>query len=468
MNTHGYITDTPVYDKFWTFSNPHFQRYIALSQGHMPTMHDDFTYVEVGCGNALALCINAAANPEARFVGIDFMPEYIDEGWKHVDMLGLKNVELMKVDITKAFGIPAADFIFTHGFLAWVAPDIRTSLFEFIGATLKEGGIAFTSYDSMPGSAHRQTIHHIAQSYRDSYADATDRMKATYNFLNFLYQNQSHFTAQNNAVVKDITSGLLNNPEITAHLYGNEWYRPLWFADVNREMNAQGLVFCGSTTAANNNPSLVIPEEALKAVTFPDVETLEFVKDMFANMEFRSDLYIRPQEIAPTTPDVALKTMRFMLTSPRELAVSENHVRVGVVKLHEAMAEAVFDKLEIGAALYELDDQMLHNLVGISLAIAPEINNSITISWEQHRAFIEYQLERNVGGFVTAVSGLLGSGAIMSYEAALLLFCGSHGAAKKWANAHPDAKVNLEKLKEAVAQRDGYHTLMDRLTPNLF
>jgi trans-aconitate methyltransferase len=467
MNTHGYITDTPVYDRFWTFSNPHFQRYIALTQGHMPSMHNDFTYVEVGCGNAMALCTNAAANPEARFIGIDFTPEYIDEGWKYVDMLGLTNVELMKVDITKAFGIPAADFIFAHGFLSWVAPDIRTALFEFLGLTLKPGGLAFASYDSMPGSSHRQSIHHIAQSYRDSYADATDRMKATYNFLNFLYQNKSHFTLQNNAIVKDLSSGL-NRPETTAHLYGNEWYRPLWFVDVNREMNSQGLVYCGSTTAANNNPSLVIPEDALKAVTFPDIETLEFVKDMFSNMEFRSDLFIRPQEIALTAPDVALKKMRFMLTCPRELAICESHVRVGVVKLHEGMAGEVFDKLETGAALYELDDQMLHNLVGISLAIAPEINTPITITREQNRAFIEYQLEHNAGGFVTAVSGVLGSGAIMSYEAALLLFCGSHGAAKKWVDAHPDAKVNLEKLKTAVPQRAGYQTLMDRLTPELF
>jgi len=222
MNTHGYITNTPVYNKFWTFSNPHFQRYIALLQGHVPTMHEDFTYVEVGCGNAFSLCVNAAANPNAKFVGLDFMPEYIDEGWKYVDMLGLKNVELMKADVSKVFGVPEADFVFTHGFLSWVAPDIRTALYEFIGSTLKPGGIAFTSYDSMPGSAHRQTIHHIAQSYRESFADATDRIKTTYDFLNFLHQHKSHFTLQNNFIVKDIASGL-HDPETTAHLFGNEW-----------------------------------------------------------------------------------------------------------------------------------------------------------------------------------------------------------------------------------------------------
>ena len=463
MNTHGYITDTPVYDKFWTFSNPHFQRYIALTQGHVPTMHEDFTYVEVGCGNAFSLCVNAAANPNAKFIGLDFMPEYIDEGWKYVDMLGLKNVELMKADVTKVFGVPEADFVFTHGFLSWVAPDVRTALYEFIGSTLKPGGIAFTSYDSMPGSAHRQTIHHIAQSYRESFPDATDRIKATYNFLNFLHQHKSHFVFHNNAMVKDLASGL-NRPEITAHQFANEWYRPLWFADVNKEMNTQGLVFCGTTTASNNNPSLVVPQSALEAVTFPDTESLEFVKDMFANMEFRSDLYIRPLQ----TPSVAgefLSKMRFTLTSPRELAVIANNVRVGRVELQEDAAGAILDNLVYGDILSNLDADVFHNLVGISMAISPQVNNAL--SDVPNRAFVDYQLENYTGGFITVVSGLLGSGAILPVESVLLHIYGSHGAAKKWLHAHPDVPISQDKLADAVSSRKTYGQLIDKLVPDL-
>jgi SAM-dependent methyltransferase len=470
MDTHGYITDTPVYDKFWTFSNPHYQRYIALSQGHVPTMHDDFVYVEIGCGNALALCINAAANPKAKFIGIDFMPEYIERAQKIVDRMGLKNVELVEADITAPVGIsktriasiPDADFIFAHGFIAWVTPEVRTAAYEFIGNTLKPGGIAFTSYDSLPGSEHRKIIHHLAMSYKDTVEDATERVQTAFNFINFLYQNKSAFTSQNESVVKDLI-GAVGNPEAAAHLFGNETYSPLWFADVNKEMNIQGLFFCGSTTAANNNPSLVVPENALKGLTFPDVESLEFVKDMFANMEFRSDLYIRPMQ-TEIVPGEILAKMKFTLAAPRELAVTANDVRVGRVSLQEDLANTALDSLVDGATLSELNAEIFHNLVGISLAIAPQVDNTVDFS---HQEFINYQLENYKSGHVVVVSSILGSGAILPVESMLLYVCGSHGAAKKWLDAHRHVPIDRDKLAEAVNLRDAYKKLIEKLVPDL-
>ncbi len=470
MDTHGYITDTPVYDKFWTFSNPHYQRYIALFQGHVPTMHDDFVYVEIGCGNALALCINAAANPKAKFVGIDFMPSYVAEAQKTVDRLGLKNVEIVEADITAPVGIsktrigsiPDADFIFSHGFIAWVSPEVRTAAYEFIGNTLKPGGIAFVSYDALPGSEHRNILHHIVRSYKDTIPDATERVQAAFTFINFLYQNKSAFTAQNESVVKDLINAV-GQPEAAAHLFGNESYSPLWFADVNKEMNIQGLFYCGSTTAANNNPSLVLPEGALKELTFPDIESLEFVKDMFSNMEFRSDLYIRPME-TEIVPGEILSKMKFTLAAPRELAVTANDVRVGRVSLQEDLANTALDSLVDGATLSELNAEIFHNLVAISLAIAPQMDNPIEFD---NREFIDYQLENYRSGHIFVVSGTLGSGAILPVESVLLHKCGSHGAAKKWLDAHRHVPIDRDRLAEAVSLRDSYKKLIEKLVPDL-
>jgi len=470
MDTHGYIENTPVYDKFWTFSNPHYQRYIALSQGHVPTMHDDFVYIELGCGNALALCINAAANPKAKFIGIDFMPEYIAEAQKTVERMGLTNVELIEADITAPLGesrariaaIPEADFVFAHGFIAWVSPEVRTAAYEFIGSNLRPGGIAFTSYDSLPGSEHRKILHHLALSYKDTVEDATERVQTAFGFINFLYQNKSAFTSQNESVVKDLI-GAVGNPEAAAHLFGNETYSPLWFADVNKEMNIQGLFFCGSTTAANNNPSLVVPESALAGLTFPDIESLELVKDMFANMEFRSDLYIRPMQ-TETVPGEILAKMKFTLAAPRELAVTANDVRVGRVSLQEDLANTALDSLVDGATLSELNAEIFHNLVAISLAIVPQVDNELVFD---NRAWLEVQLENYKGGRLNIVSSTLGTGAVLPVESVLLYLCGSHGAAKKWCDAHRHTPIDKDRLSEAVSLRDAYKTLIEKLAPDL-
>src|SRR4029077_11314117 len=40
-----------------------------------------------------------------------------------------------------------------HGVYSWVVPSVRTSIVQFIEKTLKPGGIAYVSYNAMPGWA---------------------------------------------------------------------------------------------------------------------------------------------------------------------------------------------------------------------------------------------------------------------------------------------------------------------------
>lgn len=477
MDTHGYIKHIPTQDKFWTFSNPHYQRYIALTQGHVPTMHEDFTYVEVGCGNAFSLCVNAAANPKAKFIGVDMSEQAIEAGNELVERLHLKNVTLhhrviddnrdvmQRLFVAEDSEIPEADFVFTHNLLSQVSPEVRTSIFEFIGGILRPGGIAFVSYDSMPGSAHRQTIHHVAQSYRDAMDDDKDRIEATFGFMNYLYQTKAHFTLQNNTFVDDLIAGV-NDITSETHHFGNEHYTPFWYADVSREMNVQGLFYCGSTTAENNDPNLIVPEVALKELDFPDIETLEFIKDMYGNMESRSDLFIRPMKTDTVVGEI-LSRMRFTLTAPRKLVVHANNARVGYVELPENMTDPVFDKLARGDALSNLNAEIFHTLVAISKAIVPEIRNDNKLNANVHREFIDYQLENNKTGFVTLVSPFIGSGAIIPIESMLLHVSGSHGAAKKWLESHRHSSIDKDKLQVSVSTRDDYSALIKRLAPDL-
>jgi SAM-dependent methyltransferase len=476
MNTNGYIEDTPLPDRFLGFSNPHYQRYVALTQGYVPAMNENFSYVELGCGSAFTLCVNAAANPNATFMGVDSDPKAIEAGDRRIKNLGLKNIQLRHQVISDSTDImnrlfeaeeiklPEADFVFCHGLLSQVSPEIRNALFEVIGAILRPGGIAFASYDSLPGSEYRQTIHHIAQSYRDAISDDKERVETAFGFLNFLYLNKSHFTLQNDIIIDDITAGVCE-PDATTHHFGNEHYTPLWFADVSKEMNEQGLFFCGSTEAANNNPRLMIPDAALNELgEIADVESWEFVKDMFTNMDSRTDLYIRPMQTDLVVGEV-LARMRFTLIAPRKLVVTGNNARVGYVELEDSVAGPILDKLVRGDALTNLAADVFHTLVGISKAIVPEVRGKLGINANVHRAFIDDQLGLT-GSFVTVISGQLGTGFIVPKEAMLLYLCGSHGAAQKWVAGH-HTSITKDTLAVAVKHRDDYAALIKRLAPDL-
>jgi hypothetical protein len=156
--------------------------------------------------------------------------------------------------------------------------------------------------------------------------------------------------------------------------------------------------------------------------------------------------------------------MKFTLAAPRELAVTANDVRVGKVSLQEDLANAALDSLVGGETLSNLNAEIFHNLVGISLAIAPQVDNTIDFP---HQEFIDYQLENYKSGHIAVVSSILGSGAILPVESVLLYVCGSHGAAQKWLDAHRHVPIKKDKLAEAVKLRDAYKKLIEKLVPEL-
>ena len=58
--------------------NPHIQALTLTLAGVTPPLKDGrFTYVELGCGLGLATLVHAAANPDARFIATDIIPEHI-------------------------------------------------------------------------------------------------------------------------------------------------------------------------------------------------------------------------------------------------------------------------------------------------------------------------------------------------------------------------------------------------------
>ena len=187
---------------------------------------------------------------------------------------------------------------------------------------------------------------------------------------------------------------------------------------------------------------------------------------MFGNIEERQDLYIRPKQ----TEDVVgqhLSRMRFTLIAPRDLVVSGNNARIGYVELPEEMTGSQFDMLARGEALTRMNVDIFHTLVGISKAIVPERRNNMGINSEGHREFIDRQLESATGSFVSVVCGVIGSGFIVPKESMLLYLCGSHGAAQKWIEQHPESSITKERLADAVNLRGDYEKFIKRMAPDL-
>jgi predicted O-methyltransferase YrrM len=151
----GYVTDLEYANGFYKEQSPTHLRLICLLCGVETAPIDaGFTYCELGCGTGITSLVLAAANPEARFVAVDFNPAHIVYAREMARASGLSNIEFHEAafdDLVNGRGptMPAFDFITLHGVYSWVAPSVRASIVQLIEKTLKPGGIAYVSYNAM-------------------------------------------------------------------------------------------------------------------------------------------------------------------------------------------------------------------------------------------------------------------------------------------------------------------------------
>lgn len=116
-------------------------------------------FLEVGCGDGSNLFPLALAYPDSTFVGIDLSAAAIGRGRELLNRLGLPNLTLEAADLTKwEPGPDRFDFVVAHGFYSWVPPFVRDALLAVCRDRLRPGGLAYISYNALPGCHIRRMV----------------------------------------------------------------------------------------------------------------------------------------------------------------------------------------------------------------------------------------------------------------------------------------------------------------------
>lgn len=116
--------------------------------------------LELGCGIGTNLLSIAALHPTSECVGVDRSPRQIAWAEERARRLGLERVRWMAADIADlaALGLGRFDFIICHGVYSWMPAALREALLAHIAAHLTPAGLAYISYNVMPGWAHGLAI----------------------------------------------------------------------------------------------------------------------------------------------------------------------------------------------------------------------------------------------------------------------------------------------------------------------
>jgi SAM-dependent methyltransferase len=145
--------------------------------------------LELGCGDGGNLVPMALGLPDARFVGIDTAATAIARGRELGAALGLANLALEATSIEDVDPPEAGfDYVIAHGVYSWVAPPVRDRLLALCRTVLRPGGIAYVSYNALPGARVRQALRDMLRFHTAGFESPRERVEHARALLRFLLE----------------------------------------------------------------------------------------------------------------------------------------------------------------------------------------------------------------------------------------------------------------------------------------
>ncbi|HEX7953834.1 MAG TPA: class I SAM-dependent methyltransferase [Burkholderiales bacterium] len=253
--------------------------------------------LELGCsmgGNLIAI---AAINPRARCVGVDASSNQIAEGWKTVEALGLKNVQLRHLDILDIDdSIGEFDYIISHGVYSWVPARVQEKMLEICRRHLSRNGVAYISYNTYPGWHIRGVVRDMMVYRGMQFSDAQARLEQAKSLVDFVAHASPEADTPYRQMLKDEFRQLGRmSDHYLHHEFLEEHNQPLYFHEFAHRLAVNGLQYLGEaefSTMISSNFSADVAK-TLNALGAHDILQMEQYMDFVRCRYFRKTLICR-------------------------------------------------------------------------------------------------------------------------------------------------------------------------------
>jgi methyltransferase-like protein/SAM-dependent methyltransferase len=186
MNTYDEVP-YPVYSHSTT--HPGVLATLAMLHGLEPPPVEHCRVLELGSASGGNLIPMALSLPESEFVGIDASTRQVATGQDYAAALGLKNLALHYMDVQQlSEDLGQFDYIICHGLYAWVPGDRQEKILEVCKRNLSPAGVAFVSYNTLPGWRTLGVIRDMLLYHTRGATDPAARTFRARSLINFLAQ----------------------------------------------------------------------------------------------------------------------------------------------------------------------------------------------------------------------------------------------------------------------------------------
>lgn len=250
--------------------------------------------LELGCASGGNIIPMATLFPESTFVGIDLSEVQIKQGKEQIETLGLKNITLKTMsitDINTKFG--KFDYIIAHGILSWVPKNVQDKIFEICSKNLTKNGIAYISYNTLPGWNAIRSIREMMLFHTNNFAKPEDKVREARLLLKFITEaNAGNKTPYAQGIDAEIET--LNECEDSYLLHDHleDTNEPFYFHQIAERASDSSLQYLGDVAIASMFVGNFEEKTAgILSACSADVIKTEQYMDFIRNRRFRSTLF---------------------------------------------------------------------------------------------------------------------------------------------------------------------------------
>lgn len=249
--------------------------------------------LELGCAVGGNLIPMAISMPGGSLIGIDLSIKQIELGRRIADTLGLANIDLRHAniaDIDASWG--RFDYIIAHGIYSWVPAPIREKLLSICNENLVPNGVAFVSYNTMPGWGTRGVVRDAMLYHARDAKSALDRIRLSREAIDVLGRHLPT-DAPYGGLMREVFDSITGAADAYInHDYLEEDNAAFYFHEFVKSANGHGLEYLADAEFRTMTPH-VPPDlrDTLRRVA-PDLIAREQYLDFMFNRSFRQTLLV--------------------------------------------------------------------------------------------------------------------------------------------------------------------------------
>jgi SAM-dependent methyltransferase len=289
----------------------------------------------------------------SAFCGVDLSRRAIERAAATTAALGLANVELHRAGVDALPPLGTFDYVVAHGVYSWIEPAARDALLAACRSHLAPGGVAYVSYDVLPGGHLREITRQMLRWHLRGVNEPEERIAGARTLLEAVRAAGEEGDELRRRLAWQAEWALAQSDAALYHDELAEHHEAVLFSDFAAHAGRHGLRFLAEADVFEMDAA-ALPAELRAAGVLEREQYLDFFKGRMFRQTLLCHADVEPRELAapvvrgmlaasPARPAGDVGPGRVEFRGPRGATLTTDHegVKRALVRLGEAWPDAV-------------------------------------------------------------------------------------------------------------------------------